>query len=66
MRCSCHHEFAPSAATYVGTQHFTDLDTGHVWLILVCHNCPACGSTRTVVMHEDIEDAESLDAIAAE
>ncbi len=66
MRCSCSHTFAPSAETFVAPQLFSDSDTSAVWLYLLLHNCPACGSTRTLVMFQDIESDEQLEAIAAE
>lgn len=69
IRCSCNHSFAPSSETFVGPQLFADSETGAVWLYLLLFNCPACGSTRTLVMFEDVEDVENdeaLEPIAAE
>jgi hypothetical protein len=66
VRCSCNHVFATTAETYAGTQLCTDEATGAAWLILILHNCPACCSTRAIIMHEDIENAEHLEPIAAE
>jgi len=60
--CSCRHEFTPSAETFHGPQVFTDSETGAAWLYLLLHNCPACGSTRALVMFCDEPDEEELAA----
>ncbi len=56
MICSCKHEFTPTAETYCGTQLYTE-STGAVWLYLLLHNCPSCGSTRAQTMFCDEPEA---------
>lgn len=61
MKCSCNHEFAPSAETFVAPQFFTT-ETGAVWLYLILHNSPCCKSTRALIMFCDEPDEEALAA----
>ncbi len=58
MICSCHHSFAPSAETFHAPQVFTDHDTGIAWLYLLLFTCPACSSTRAMVMFDATSEDE--------
>jgi hypothetical protein len=56
--CGCGNAITLCAATYSHTQVFDG------FAVIVCFDCPACLSTRGILMHESF-DAEEL-PIAAE
>ena len=64
IRCSCGNQFAPGPDNHRGPQLFSDARTGEVYLYLQLYNCPACGSTRALVMFcgEPDEDEPALAA----
>ena len=60
IACGCGVEFAPSPVTYSHTQVFDGL------AILICFDCPACGSTRSICTHETFDEVTEEMPIAAE
>lgn len=49
IRCSCDHRFEPSPETFHAAQVIPDIQ------YCLLYTCPACSSTRAILMYESYE-----------